>query len=86
MKRHDPNDPAWHALLEQVGMHIDEHGRYWITRPRPCEHEPHERNIGRDQLSCDGCRFHQNADSRQNLQVQDGRVERQRRLACKRST
>lgn len=54
-KRHDPSDPAWKALLEQVGMRVDEHGRYWVTPPASCAHAPHERN-GRDQLSCDGCR------------------------------
>lgn len=54
--RHDPHDPAWRDLLAQVGMRIDAHGRYWITRPPRCGHAPHERNLGRDQLGCDGCR------------------------------
>lgn len=54
-RRHDPSDPAWHALLAQVGMRIDEQGRYWVTRPR-CTHRAHERNTGRDQPTCDGCR------------------------------
>lgn len=53
--RHDANSPAWRDLLAQVGMRVDEHGRYWVTRPEACGHAPHERN-GRDQLGCDGCR------------------------------
>lgn len=53
-KRHDSSDPAWHALLAQVGMRVDEDGRYYTTRPEPCTHRPGERN-GRDQLHCDSC-------------------------------
>lgn len=56
LRRHDPDDPAWGAMLAQLGMGIDERGRYWVTRPPACEHQPHERNIGRDLLTCDGCR------------------------------
>lgn len=55
-RRHDPQSPAWKALLEQVGMRVDEHGRYFVTRPAACGHAAHERNVGRDQLGCDGCR------------------------------
>ncbi len=54
-KRHDPQDPAWHELLAQVGMSVDADGQYFITRPPACDHRPGERN-GRDQLHCDGCR------------------------------
>ncbi len=52
---HDPRDPVWHELLAQVGMSVDAEGRYFVTRPPPCDHRPDERN-GRDQLHCDGCR------------------------------
>ena len=55
-RRHDPDDPAWRELLAQVGMRVDEHGRYCLTVPPACEHKSHERNLGRDQMSCDGCR------------------------------
>ena len=54
--RHDPSDPAWHALLAEVGMRIDEHGRYWVTRPPACKHRTDERNGSGWQLGCDGCR------------------------------
>lgn len=54
--RYDPSDPAWKALLEQVGMRVDEEGKYWRTRPTACEHSELERNVNRDQLTCDGCR------------------------------
>lgn len=56
VERHDPNDPAWRAMLAQLGMRIDERGRYWVRRPPACEHRVHERNIGRDLMTCDGCR------------------------------
>jgi hypothetical protein len=56
VRRHDPDDPAWRVMLAQLGMSIDERGRYWVARPPACEHPPHERNTGRDQLTCDGCR------------------------------
>ncbi|HMJ16607.1 MAG TPA: hypothetical protein VK524_34570 [Polyangiaceae bacterium] len=48
--------PGYRDTLEQLGMRIDEHGRYWITPPPPCGHRPSERNVGRDALTCDGCR------------------------------
>jgi hypothetical protein len=48
--------PDYRASLAQLGMGIDEHGRYWILPPRPCGHKPLERNVGRNGLSCDGCR------------------------------
>lgn len=38
-KRHDPNDPAWQVLLAQVGMRIDERGRYQITPPPAPEND-----------------------------------------------
>ena len=56
VRRHDPDDPAWRAMLAQLGMSIDERGRYWVTRPPACGHAAHERNGGRDQPACDGCR------------------------------
>jgi hypothetical protein len=56
MTTRDPRDPAYLATLAQLGMGIDENGRFWVTRPPPCDHKPHERNLGRDQLTCDGCR------------------------------
>lgn len=56
MRRRDPRDPAYLETLAQLGMRIDEDGRYWVTRPPACGHGPSARNAGRDQLTCDGCR------------------------------
>ncbi len=56
-KRQDPSDPAWHELLAQVGMRMDEHGQYQVTPPPPCGHRPGERNGDSTwSLPCDGCR------------------------------
>jgi hypothetical protein len=51
-----PHDPVYLETLRQLGMRIDENGRYWVTRPPACEHRAHERNGCRWQLGCDGCR------------------------------
>jgi hypothetical protein len=52
----DTHDPAYLETLRQLGMRIDENGRYWVTRPPACEYRAHERNGSRWGLGCDGCR------------------------------
>lgn len=54
----DPNDSAYHATLAQLGLELGEDGRMRARRPLPCGHRPWERNVGRDQLTCDGCQTH----------------------------
>lgn len=55
-----PKDPAveaaYRASLAQLGLELLDDGRMRVLSVPPCGHRPGERNTGRDQLTCDGCR------------------------------
>ena len=49
-------DAAYQETLRQLGLELGDDGRMRALPPAPCGHRPWERNLGRDQLQCDGCR------------------------------